>query len=343
MDLRFWILDCSGLVLFFEIYAESGLGYDEVPETRKGYTGYEKDEESGLDFAQARYYNPKHGRYTSVDPLTASANVKNPQTFNRYSYVLNSPYKFVDPLGLISETTGAYGSAGQCDASYSSCYDSSNSGGFADPTEEPAAESQTPSAGEPLVSDEDTGDEPQAEPPAPPPPPTTPTEDFVVSNVDELERQTEQGKVAYLDSNGVAQCARLPIAWEIDQSETPILGSVWARVVSDEDRQRRLSENWISGSPANYGAGIAKGTVLATFKQGKYSQTDSGQGGENHAVIFLNWETRNGVKGMRVIEQRSDKNGKAKINFIPFDNSQPYHSNAFRFSTVRIKMKEGLL
>ncbi|MBK8147634.1 MAG: RHS repeat-associated core domain-containing protein [Acidobacteria bacterium] len=79
----------------------SGLGYDEVPETRKGYTGYEKDEESGLDFAQARYYNPKHGRFTSVDPLTASANVKNPQTFNRYSYVLNSPYKFTDPLGLI--------------------------------------------------------------------------------------------------------------------------------------------------------------------------------------------------------------------------------------------------
>jgi hypothetical protein len=34
--------------------------------------------------------------------MTASATIKNPQTFNRYSYVLNSPYKFVDPLGLIS-------------------------------------------------------------------------------------------------------------------------------------------------------------------------------------------------------------------------------------------------
>ncbi len=87
----------------------TGVGYDEVPETRKGYTGYEKDDESGLDFAQARYYNPKHGRYTSVDPLTASANVRNPQTFNRYTYVLNSPYKFSDPLGLISSTTGACG------------------------------------------------------------------------------------------------------------------------------------------------------------------------------------------------------------------------------------------
>ena len=84
------------------------MAFGEEVEFNKRTTGLE-DEESGLDFAQARYYNPKHGRYTSVDPLTASANVKNPQTFNRYSYVLNSPYKFTDPLGLIAETTGACG------------------------------------------------------------------------------------------------------------------------------------------------------------------------------------------------------------------------------------------
>jgi RHS repeat-associated protein len=60
----------------------------------------------GQAFAQARYYNTKHGRFTSVDPLTASANVKDPQTFNRYSYVLNSPYKFSDPLGLLPESAG---------------------------------------------------------------------------------------------------------------------------------------------------------------------------------------------------------------------------------------------
>jgi RHS repeat-associated protein len=77
-------------------------GYQQEDEIRKQYTGYERDDESGLDFAQARYYNSSHGRFTSVDPLTASANLKNPQTFNRYSYVLNSPYKFVDPLGFIS-------------------------------------------------------------------------------------------------------------------------------------------------------------------------------------------------------------------------------------------------
>ena len=80
----------------------SGLGYaTNLDAVRQGYTGYEKDGESGLDYAQARYYNSAHGRFTSVDPLTASASIKNPQTFNRYSYVLNSPYKFTDPLGLL--------------------------------------------------------------------------------------------------------------------------------------------------------------------------------------------------------------------------------------------------
>ncbi len=84
-------------------------GYGKPDEIRQGYTGYENDEESGLEFAQARYYNAAHGRYTSVDPLTASASIRDPQTFNRYSYVLNSPYKFTDPLGLLPLGSGACG------------------------------------------------------------------------------------------------------------------------------------------------------------------------------------------------------------------------------------------
>lgn len=78
-------------------------GYNSADSVRKQYTGYERDDESGLDFAQARYYNSIHGRFISIDPLTASASIRDPQTFNRYSYVLNSPYKFIDPLGLIPE------------------------------------------------------------------------------------------------------------------------------------------------------------------------------------------------------------------------------------------------
>ncbi|MGB7069079.1 MAG: RHS repeat-associated core domain-containing protein, partial [Pyrinomonadaceae bacterium] len=104
----------------FSSQRTSSLGYT-GGELRKGYTGYEKDFESGLDFAQARYYSSTHGRYTSVDPLTASASIRNPQTFNRYSYVLNSPYKFTDPLGLIPVTTGACGG---------SCPNSGPTGGY---------------------------------------------------------------------------------------------------------------------------------------------------------------------------------------------------------------------
>lgn len=81
-------------------------GYGSDDDIRQQFTGYERDTESGLDYAQARYYNSRHGRFTSADPLTASATIKNPQTFNRYSYVTNSPYKFTDPLGLFGVAPG---------------------------------------------------------------------------------------------------------------------------------------------------------------------------------------------------------------------------------------------
>lgn len=67
---------------------------------RKRFTGYEKDTETGLDFAEARYYQNKHGRFTAVDPLLASGKSSNPQTFNRYVYVMNRPLIMTDPSGL---------------------------------------------------------------------------------------------------------------------------------------------------------------------------------------------------------------------------------------------------
>ena len=67
---------------------------------RQQFTGYERDEETGLDFAEARYYYNNHGRFTAVDPLLASGKSANPQTFNRYAYTMNRPLVFVDPTGL---------------------------------------------------------------------------------------------------------------------------------------------------------------------------------------------------------------------------------------------------
>jgi RHS repeat-associated protein len=71
---------------------------------RKQFTGYERDAETNLDFAEARYFKSIYGRFTSVDPLV-SGSAENPQTFNRYSYVLNNPYAFTDPLGLEAESS----------------------------------------------------------------------------------------------------------------------------------------------------------------------------------------------------------------------------------------------
>jgi len=108
----------------FTAQRTQGLGYQPT-EIRQNYTGYEKDEESGLEYAQARYYNATHGRFTSVDPLTASATIRNPQTLNRYSYALNSPYKFTDPLGLAPNGLwqGLYANNGSCSAAAEECVD----------------------------------------------------------------------------------------------------------------------------------------------------------------------------------------------------------------------------
>ncbi|MFN0113009.1 MAG: RHS repeat domain-containing protein [Blastocatellia bacterium] len=67
---------------------------------RQKFTGYERDGESGLDFAKARYYSNVQGRYTGTDPLHSSALPTNPQSWNRYSYVANRPLTLIDPTGL---------------------------------------------------------------------------------------------------------------------------------------------------------------------------------------------------------------------------------------------------
>lgn len=70
---------------------------------RQHFTGYEADGETGLNFAEARYQSPTQGRFTSVDPLGASATVLDPQSFNRYSYVNNNPTNLTDPTGMMTQ------------------------------------------------------------------------------------------------------------------------------------------------------------------------------------------------------------------------------------------------
>jgi RHS repeat-associated protein len=79
----------------------AGLKYGTADTVRQKFTGYLKDDETGLDFAENRMYENRHGRFTAVDPLLASGKSANPQTFNRYVYVGNNPLFLVDRNGLI--------------------------------------------------------------------------------------------------------------------------------------------------------------------------------------------------------------------------------------------------
>ncbi|QOY86796.1 RHS repeat domain-containing protein [Paludibaculum fermentans] len=66
---------------------------------RMRFTGKERDAETGLDYFGARYFSGAQGRFTSPDPKSAGADPQNPQSWNGYSYALNSPFAYVDPNG----------------------------------------------------------------------------------------------------------------------------------------------------------------------------------------------------------------------------------------------------
>ncbi len=68
--------------------------------TRQHFTQKERDNETGLDYFGARYYSSTQGRFTSFDPLIASARSAEPQSWNRYTYCINNPLVLVDPDGL---------------------------------------------------------------------------------------------------------------------------------------------------------------------------------------------------------------------------------------------------
>ena len=68
------------------------------PDNQVAYTGYIYDNVAGLYYAQARYYMPETGRFTSPDPWAGDLTL--PGTLNPYPYVLNNSMTLVDPLGL---------------------------------------------------------------------------------------------------------------------------------------------------------------------------------------------------------------------------------------------------
>ncbi len=74
------------------------------------FTGKQRDAETGLDYFGARYDSSSLGRFITPDPLglmLVQSGAKgllghelNPQDWNMYSYVLNSPVTLTDPTGM---------------------------------------------------------------------------------------------------------------------------------------------------------------------------------------------------------------------------------------------------
>jgi RHS repeat-associated protein len=96
-----------------ELYADTtgrttSRGYSMSDGIRQGFTGYEKDGETGLNYAKARYQSPAIGRFISPDPYgpwamseaKKIAFLASPQQWNRYAYVINNPLRLKDPTGL---------------------------------------------------------------------------------------------------------------------------------------------------------------------------------------------------------------------------------------------------
>jgi RHS repeat-associated protein len=66
------------------------------------FATYKRDGKTGLDYADQRYYAAGLGRFASFDPYSGSVGIGEPQSWNRFTYVLNDPVSLLDPFGLSS-------------------------------------------------------------------------------------------------------------------------------------------------------------------------------------------------------------------------------------------------
>lgn len=132
------LFSSSAYAPFGEQYALTGTGAD------PSFTGQNSDTVSSLYDFTFRKHSPSQGRWISPDPAGISAvDAANPQTWNRYAYVGNTPLNSVDPLGLVGGIPvdpfqplppidggdGGFcdpmdptcGGGGQCDAEFGPC------------------------------------------------------------------------------------------------------------------------------------------------------------------------------------------------------------------------------
>jgi RHS repeat-associated protein len=86
------------------------------------FTGHKQNDEIGLIYMNARYYLGYINRFLSADTIVPDQT--NPQSFNRYSYSLNNPIKFVDPTGhyVVDGSDATYDCTNTLDCQWTSQY-----------------------------------------------------------------------------------------------------------------------------------------------------------------------------------------------------------------------------
>ncbi|WP_223752231.1 RHS repeat-associated core domain-containing protein [Myxococcus sp. XM-1-1-1] len=77
------------------------------PGVRLGFTEHEEDAETNFVNMRGRLYDPKTASFVSPDPYIQAPILG--QSYNRYSYVFNSPLNFVDPSGFSGITLTSRG------------------------------------------------------------------------------------------------------------------------------------------------------------------------------------------------------------------------------------------
>ena len=88
------VIDSNGQLLNHIVYDSYGQVTNETNagfDFRFGYTGRERDRETGLQYNRARYYDPSIGAFIGQDPIGFGGG-----DANLYRYVGNSPFNGID-------------------------------------------------------------------------------------------------------------------------------------------------------------------------------------------------------------------------------------------------------
>jgi RHS repeat-associated protein len=93
------MVDASGNVIGRQGHLPYGEDFAEIGSQEKHqFTGYERDGESGLDYALNRGYGSSLGRFQQSDAYQPGTSLGS-QGWNRYAYAEGDPINFVDPAG----------------------------------------------------------------------------------------------------------------------------------------------------------------------------------------------------------------------------------------------------